>query len=357
MYHAACAATNCMTPLRYARLAKRLVSAYAIWRADLSELIAAGLERESAETFCAARKLIDPSALFDRIQARGISVIAVDEPGYPAMLCEIADPPYALFYRGTFKESSEWNALGVVGARRANEYGYSATHTLVAQLARAGYAIISGLAKGIDEASHRACLNADGYTVAVLASSIEDEFIYPRSNRLLAREIIDRGGALVSEYPIGIGVERYHFPARNRIISGLSMGVIIVQASETSGSLITARHALEQNRDIFAVPGPIHHPLSVGPNGLLKQGAIPLTDACDIFTFYDQALPQAMSRAAEGETEYERQILKQVSREPKHIDDVARDTQLDMSAVASTLLVMELKGLVRNIGAMRFIRL
>lgn len=356
IYAVACAKTALMSPLRFARLKAALLSAEAIWHADSSTLINAGLESAVAQQFSVVRASIDPLKLYEDIISAHVNILTLDDDAYPPLLREITDPPYVLFYRGTLKDSDEWRALGIVGARNASDYGLAAVHALAVPLVRGGYDIVSGLAVGIDSAAHRACLDAHGYTVAVLATSVEESCIYPRSNRTLAREIIEKGGALISEYPIGVTVERYHFPARNRIIAGLCKGVVIVQAKERSGSLITARHALEQNRDVFAVPGPITNMLSTGPNELLKQGAIPLTEADDIFSFYHQSLPPHNVSVDEGASEHERTLLGLLSQEPKHIDDVARAGNLDMSVIAATLLVMELKGMVKNIGAMRYIR-
>lgn len=290
-------------------------------------------------------------------------LIALADDGYPAWLRAIPDPPAVLYCDGRI-EPKDRQAIAIVGARQATPYGLQITETLARELSGAGFTIVSGLARGIDAAAHRAALEAGGRTIAVLGCGLD--VTYPPEHGRL-REEIAASGAVLTEFPAGTPPKPSHFPQRNRIISGLSLGVVVVEAAEDSGSLITARLALEQGREVFAVPGSIDAPLSRGPHGLLKQGAKLVETVDDII---EELLPQldtavapkrrpGFSKAAEipNLSPEERLLLDQMSRDPLHLDELTERSGLTPAAVAGILLGLELKGVVRQLPGQRYYRL
>jgi DNA processing protein len=289
--------------------------------------------------------------------------IALDGERYPEVLRAIADPPAVLYCDGQI-EPQDRQAVAIVGSRQATPYGLRVTETLARELSGAGFTIVSGFARGIDAAAHRAALEAGGRTIAVLGCGLD--VTYPPEHASL-REEIAASGAVLTEFPAGTPPKPSHFPQRNRIISGLSLGVVVVEAAEDSGSLITARLALEQGREVFAVPGPFDAPLSRGPHGLIKQGAKLVETADDII---EELLPQietagmpkrrpALSKATEipNLSPEERLLLDQMSREPLHLDDLTERSGLTPAGVAGILLGLELKDLVRQLPGQRYYRL
>ena len=290
--------------------------------------------------------------------------IALADDGYPAWLRAIADPPAALYCNGRI-ELHDRQAVAIVGARKATPYGLQITETLARELSGAGFTIVSGLARGIDAAAHRAALEAGGRTIAVLGCGLD--VTYPPEHGRL-REAITANGAVLTEFPVGTPPKPAHFPQRNRIISGLSLGVVVVEAAEDSGSLITARLALEQGREVFAVPGSIDAPLSQGPHGLIKQGAKLVETVDDIV---EELLPQIelplalpSPRRGEGKfspprglAEVEQSMLAVMSRDPLHLDDLTERSGLTPAAVAGILLGLELKDVVRQLPGQRYYRL
>lgn len=290
-------------------------------------------------------------------------LIAIADDGYPAWLRAIPDPPAALYCDGFF-EPRDRQAVAIVGARQATPYGLRATETLARELSGAGFTIVSGLARGIDAAAHRAALDAGGRTVAVLGCGLDINYP-PEHGRL--REEIAASGAVVTEYEPGTPPRAGHFPRRNRIISGLSLGVVVVEAAEDSGSLITARLALEQGREVFAVPGSIDAPLSRGPHGLLKQGAKLVETVDDIV---EELLPQLGTASVPTQQRMpfkameppdlspeERRVWEQMSRDPLHLDDLTERSGLTPAGVAGILLGLELKDVVRQLPGQRYYRL
>lgn len=346
-----------MTATRFFRLKKACGSAEGVWRASIPQMIACKIEREAAEHIAEVRKVLDPERYYETLRTQGIDVLGIDDERYPVLLKEISPPPFALFYRGTLPEPTAM-LLGVVGTRNVTTYGSHITPGIVSDLVQNGFGIVSGLCRGIDTIAHTACLERGGVAIAVLGSGVDDTSIYPQRNRLLARHIIENKGCILSEYPPSTHVEAYHFPIRNRIISGLSRGVIIIECAIRSGTLITARHALEQNRDVFAVPGPIYNPMSAGPHLLIKQGAIPLTSSADVCDHYNRSymLTSTQQRLLIGENESEITLLNLLSQTPLAIDELCRMCDLDTRVVASTLLVMEMKRMVRVIGGTKYVR-
>ncbi|NOX61508.1 MAG: DNA-protecting protein DprA [Chloroflexi bacterium] len=325
----------------------------AAWGASAEQLKQAGLDRRSLNNLVDARKKLDLDAEVQRLHASGVRVLTWEDPDYPARLLEIPAPPPVLFVRGELSPQDDWG-VAVVGTRRATTYGREAARRLVEDLARAGVTIVSGLARGIDGVAHRTALEVGGRTLAVMGSGLD--MVYPPEHRKLARQILEQG-AWISEQPLGAKPEARNFPARNRIISGLSRGVLVVEGRWSSGAIITAKFALEQGRDVFAVPGSILSPASEGPNRLLKEGAIPALSANDIlealnFTQIDQHL---QARQILPDDPVEAELMSLLSREPRHIDEIRRDIDLPIQEVSSALTLMELKGLVRQVGGMHYV--
>ena len=262
--------------------------------------------------------------------------------------------PPVLFVRGQIASQDEW-AIALVGTRRASSYGREVAQVLATELAHQGVTVVSGLALGIDTVAHRAAIEAGGRTLAVLGSGVDQ--IYPPQNRGLAAAIAGQG-ALISDYPLGTRPEANNFPPRNRIISGLSRGVVIVEASERSGALITAQFAAEQGRELFAVPGNILHPGSLGCNRLIQQGATPLLSVDDVLEQLNMArLSNHVEARRNVPTDpLEQTLLGQLSAQPCHIDDIMRSAALPVAQISGLLTVMELKGLVRQVGSMTYVR-
>lgn len=270
---------------------------------------------------------------------------------YPRLLKTIDDPPMVLFGRGNPK-ALNLPQLAVIGSRNSSRQGQQIAHSFSAALARSGFAITSGLAQGIDGASHRGCLSTSGSTIAVLGSGVD--VLYPANHRALAEDIINQGGAVISEYPPGTAPRAGHFPRRNRIISGLSLGVLVVEAAVKSGSLITARVAAEQNREVFAIPGSINNPLSKGCHQLLKDGAALVETAQDIVDELGGMLAfkredSAAELVDEGIEEDPNGLLSNLGYDPSSIDELVAVTGINAADIASQLLELELEGLVEQV--------
>ena len=289
----------------------------------------------------------------DNLQKYKIKALTCDSSAYPSRLKEIYDYPPILYVRGELLGEEEC-CLAVVGTRRASVYGRQVTEEIVNDLARNGITIVSGLARGIDSIAHRTALEAGARTMAVFASGLD--IVYPAENAKLARQIIEHG-ALISEYPLGTKPKADNFPRRNRIMSGLSLGVLVIEAGDSSGALITANQALEQNREVFAVPGSILSPSSRGTNSLIQEGAKLVRNYIDILeelnlTVMAQQLEMKELMPAD---ETESLLLRQLSREPTHIDDICRKSGLSAASVGSVLTMMELKGMIKQVGGMNYV--
>ena len=256
-------------PARFQALLDHFGDVEAAWRAPADELKRAGLDRRSVDSLLETRNKISLDDEMGRIERAGVHVLTWQDDAYPPQLRHIHSPPPVLYVKGELRSEDEW-AVAVVGTRRATVYGKEATRTLASDLARNGVTIVSGLARGIDAQAHRAALEAGGRTIAVFGSGLD--IIYPSEHKKLAQAVVENG-ALISEYALGTPPEGSNFPPRNRIISGLSLGVVIVEAGVRSGALITADFAAEQGREVFAVPGNIFHRGSQGTNRLIQQGA------------------------------------------------------------------------------------
>jgi DNA processing protein len=344
---------NGVGPARLDRLIERRGSIEAAWGASLPDMIAAGLDAKACEALLKAQRTLDLDAELERAERAGIQVLTREDAGYPAILGQIPAPPPLIYVRGRLEEVDAWS-VAVVGTRSPTIYGREATRRIVGDLAGAGVTVVSGLAIGVDTIAHAAALEAGGRTLAVLASGLDQ--VYPERNRALAEEITARG-ALISEFPIGTRPIPQLFPVRNRIISGLSLGTLVVEAGIGSGALITVRYALEQGRDVFAVPGQIFSPKSMGPNQLIRDGAGLVAQAQDILEALNlsSAALQQEVQAAFPEDPTEAAIFALVDYQPQHVDDLRRQSDLPITVVSSTLALLELKGLVRQAGAMQYV--
>lgn len=322
-----------------------------VFNAEERELKKLRLSDSCIREFILARETYDPEEVIEELFARDVRPLFIFDPEFPSRLKEIADPPFLLYVRG--EVNWEQIMIGVVGSRNMSDYGVQVTEKLAADLAANGVVVVSGLALGIDAIAHKATIDEGGTTVAVLGNGID--LIYPSTNLGLAKEILEHG-AIVSEYPCGVHPAAFTFPARNRIISGLCQGLVVTEAAEGSGSLITARSALEQNREVFAVPGSIFNKNSFGTNSLIKMGAHPITSVQDIFDEFGISHPEVATSFREivGSSDDERTIIDILRLEPKHIDEIIIISGLSHSAVSSALTMMEVGGKIKHLGNMTF---
>jgi DNA processing protein len=289
----------------------------------------------------------------EELERHRVNVLVCEDPTYPSRLKEIYDYPPVLYVRGSLPAEDE-TCLAIVGTRRPTVYGRQVTEEIVADLARSKITIVSGLARGIDSVAHRAALDAGGKTAAVFGSGLD--IVYPAENAKLAQAVMENG-ALISEYPLGVKPKAENFPLRNRIMSGLSLGVLVVEAGEKSGALITAHQAVEQNREVFAIPGSILSPASQGTNRLIQEGAKLVRNYADILQELNLTIvvQQAEIKEFSPASEIESAILNQLSSEPNHIDEICRHSALTMPEVSSTLAILELKGIARQVGNMNYV--
>ena len=340
-------------PARIERLVQRFGALRDAWTAPRDELRAV-LEAKPLAELLAARGKVDPDRELERIEAQGISVMHPGHPAYPRLLAEAAGRPSILYVRGVLTPADD-SGVAIVGTRRATPYGRQAAERIAAELAQAGVTVISGLARGVDGVAHRAALAAGGRTVAVLGSG--PDVIYPAEHRRLAEGILE-SGAIVSEHPPGAPPDAQNFPARNRIISGMSLGVVVIEAPLRSGALITATFAADQGREVFVVPGSVFSHASEGTNSLLRDGARIVRDGADVLEDLNLGSGWA-STALQTEMpldENERRVYEAVGSEARHIDELAEVAGLAAGHAAAILLTMELKGLVRNHGAQYYVR-
>lgn len=346
-------------PRQALRMAERFGGPAGVLEAAEADLRDAGMRGAARSAFLAARV-----GVLERVRREVAALeqadavlVAWDDPAYPDRLRTLPDPPLVLAVRGDVGALAA-PAVAVVGARRCSDYGRRVASALATDLAAAGLVVVSGLAAGIDAAAHRGALDGGGRTTAVLGTGID--LVYPAWNRPLARQIT-RQGALVSELPCGSPALPHHFPRRNRVVSGLALGTVVVEAAERSGSLGTARLALEQGREVFAVPGPVGVAGHVGCHRLIQEGAQLVTGAADVLAVLAPALVPRMqaARAALAAAELdgpERAVLAALEAAPAHVDDVIRTCGLGPQTALETLLALELRGLVEQRPGMRFAR-
>ncbi len=339
-------------PVSVKALIDKLGAPEAIWQANKKDFLEVpGIGHLTAEKILAQREKIDFLSEIEQASQAGIQVITRVDAAYPAWLAKIHDPPLALYVKGDFKPTDQ-RALAIVGTRHASFYGRETANRLAAQLARAGWVVVSGLARGIDTVAHQAAVTSGGRTIAVLGSGLLN--IYPPENKPLAEQIAGGQGALVSEFPLGRPPDRTTFPMRNRIVSGLARGVLVVEAGVRSGALITANQALEQGRSVMAVPGRIDAPGSRGTHFLLKQGARLVEDLEDILEEFEFLIPPkansdtaAQTSLPEGLSDEESKILIFLRGEEQDFDALIRHTGIVAARMNVLLLSMEMKKLIR----------
>lgn len=344
-----------ITSRRYQQLVAVFSSLDDAWEASREKLLKTSWKEDIVDQFLDWKKEIDEEKIARILEQEEIYCITKDGENYPELLREVYDPPFCLFVRGKFKPDNF--SLAVVGTRKFSPYGRQITEELVRDLANQGVTIVSGLALGIDCIAHDTTLKVGGKTIAVLGSGINKRHIYPAQNKDLAERIIKSGGALISEYPPGTLPSRFTFPRRNRIVAGMSLGTLVVEAPEGSGALITSQYALDSGREIFAVPQNITALNAFGPNELIKNGAHPVSKATDILdTLNLQDVKKYIAnQAIIPDSPTEATILANLSREPIHVDELIKKSKLDSSTINATLTLMEMKGKVKNIGAMQYV--
>lgn len=339
--------------VRFKTLLEAFGSAEAAWNASPQALQDAGLSAKIVEAFQRVHKGVSLEQVAERMQNLGIQVLTWDDEAYPRHLKEIDQPPPVLYVRGNLSPEDDW-AVAIVGTRKVTAYGRQVAEEMGASLARNGVTIVSGLARGVDSIAHQAALASGGRTLAVLGNGVD--LVYPPENRKLAAQIMEQG-ALVSDYAIGTQPDGQNFPPRNRIISGLSLAVIIVEAGDTSGALITATFAAEQGRDVFAVPGNINAPQSRGTNRLIRDGAQPLLSPQDVLEALNLTMvtEHQAARVTLPSDPVEARLYKLLSQQPKHVDEIRAEASLPIETVSATLAMMELKGMVRQVGGMNYV--
>jgi DNA processing protein len=327
------------------------------WSANQSDLITSRIGEKLSERIILERNGINPDEEWEILERRNIKMLTMGDANYPELLKEIPNPPYIIYTKGELDLNTA-PLISIVGSRKFTAYGQQAAVSFSRDLAKAGMIVVSGMALGIDTFAHQGALDAGGKTIAVLGNSLDDESIYPRNNFNLSREIAN-SGILISEYPPITIAGKLTFPARNRIIAGLSRGTLVVEAGESSGALLTARMALDSNREVFAIPGSIFSSQSIGTNNLIKSGAKTVTGVSDILEELnfgqENILRQATLKIPDNP--FEESILKVLSADPLHIDNISKLSKLNMATASSTLSMMEIKGWVKNIGGQNYILL
>ena len=345
-------------PKRFQALLDHFGRVEEVWKAGPSELARVpGLGPRLVESFIQHRAGIVPEREMEALRRQQVEVLTLEDPQYPASLRNIYDPPPVLFLKGKIEPADE-KAIAVVGSRRATPYGKAVAEQLAGALAQAGLCVVSGLARGIDSIAHRGALQVGGRTIAVLGCGVD--VVYPRENQKLY-QAIEKQGAIISEFPLGTPPEALNFPARNRIISGLSRGVVVIEAAEDGGALITADFALEQGRDVFAVPGPVTSRYSAGPNRLIKEGARLVESAADILSEYGwegEPLPAELTGGSQLKAHLsplEQKLLEHLSLEPRAIETVSEEVGQPAAAVSAQLMLLEIKGLVNRLPGGKYI--
>ncbi|MCY3779927.1 MAG: DNA-processing protein DprA [Chloroflexi bacterium] len=338
------------------RLLAHFDSAEALWRESDADLLRLDLPRPLLRQFCAGRRDIDLSREVERVARSGATLVTLDDKAYPELLRSLPDRPPVLYTRGKLSGADE-KCLAIVGTRKASRYGWDASNQLAQQLAQHGIIIVSGLAQGIDAAAHRGALTAGGRTIAVVGNGID--IVYPKENSDLAEEII-ADGAIVSEMPLGTAPLGKNFPQRNRLISGMSLALLVTEAPLQSGALNTVSHAIDQGRDVFAVPHNIYSPTGKGCNQLIQEGAKMVLAVDDILDELDVTHRNVQTgiqvRDIQPENEVEGVVYQQLSTDPIHVDLIVRQTKLPTATVISTLTMLELKGLAESAGPMQYCR-
>lgn len=343
-------------PVRFKKLIKYFKNAENIWQTDTEELTKAGLEENIAKDFAEKKKQINPDLEMEQTLKEKINILTIQDDDYPKLLKKIKNPPFLLYYKGKL-DGFKKPTLAIVGTRKASQYGKQSTFDIAKKIAENNITIISGMALGIDTIAHKTAIEAGGNTIAVLGSGLDQKNIYPVANQNLANKIIASGGAIISEYPVGMPAFHYNFPLRNRIISGLSLGTLVIESPEKGGSLITADYAKEQKRKIFALPGNIYDKNSSGANKLISsENAQMITKYEDIINALNLHKIPCYDKIKNKipETKEEKILLKYLETRPIHINKLVKMSGLNSQIVCSTLTLMEINGRVKNLGEMNY---
>lgn len=339
--------------VRFQALLHHFGDAKTAWNASPFELASVGLGLKINERIIQIRKSLNLDEYMTQLEKKNIKVITRLDSNYPSRLKEISSPPPVLYVRGELTAEDAW-AVGIVGTRGPSSYGRQVTEDMANVLAQNGVSVVSGLARGVDAIAHSAALKSGGRTIAVMGSGVD--IIYPPEHRQLAEKIISQG-AIISDYAPGTPPDSINFPPRNRIISGLSMAVVVVEAGKTSGSLITAGFAADQGRDVFAVPGPIYSPLSVGTNQLIATGAGVYLQPSDILESLDlvRNVERREFRKIVPADGTESALYNFLNTDPVHVDEIRAQLDLPIEKITAALTMMELKGMVRQVGGMNYV--
>lgn len=349
IYLLALHSTDGLGPVRLKGVLDYFGSPENAWNAPLAEFIPLGIPKNVLEKLKEKRKTLDPISYYQKIIKSGVKVLSLFDEGYPKLLKEIYDPPVIIFYRGEI----DWNqrCIAVVGTRKVTGYGRTVTEKITEQLCSSGLIIVSGLARGVDTIAHKTAVKNRGQTIAVLGGGVNN--IFPPENLSLAREIEEGYGAVISEFMPEYPSLPGNFPSRNRIIAGLSLATVVTEAAEDSGSLITARLALDYGREVFAVPGPITSSLSLGPASLIKDGARLLTSGQEIIEelgigkYQISNIKFQMPNDLSGE---EKEVLEILEREEKHIDEIVREAGKPSAVISAVLIKLEIQGYIKSLG-------
>lgn len=346
-----------ITPLRYAKLLAYFKNSKDLWESEIVDLVPAGLPSEVAHEFLKWRDEVNLEKIETDLEKEKIKTVCLDESDYPDLLKEIPDAPITIFYRGE-KPKYEIPSIAVVGTRKCSQYGERVCEDLVRALTQQKIIIISGLAFGIDGTAHETCLKNHGHTIAVLGSGVNDSHIMPRNHLDMAKRIIENGGTVLSEYPPGTTPTNYTFPARNRIIAGLSLGTLVIEAPAKSGALITAHCALDYNREVMAIPHPVYSQLGAGNNNLLKMGATLITTADDILNTLDlDVLRLKTDNLEKNLNSNQAKILAILSQEPQNIDNIIKITGLASSIIGSELIILEMTGVIKRLNGNNYAKI
>jgi len=320
-----------------------------IWNASKSDLLETGMSAKTVENFISHRDNFELDDYFKKLENLNIKTFTLFEDNYPTNLKEITDAPFVLYVRGKL-EKSDSRSVAIVGTRMMTSYGKEVTNKFATQLANFGITVVSGLALGVDAEAQRSALAAGGRTISMLASGLD--IISPYTNKALALEFIKKNGAVISEYPLGYPPHPYDFPVRDRLISGMAKAVVVIEGRMKSGTFYTVKAAADQGRPVFAVPGPITSPVSEGPNYLIQNGAKLVTKVSEVLeelNMQTMVNPQLVEKVM-PDTKEQAKILAILDREPLHLDELVRISGLQTNEISATLTIMEMKGMVKNLG-------
>lgn len=352
-YIVAVASFTYFGPARIKLLLSYFKTAKNVWECSYDELREIGLSDKKIKEYLGHRKRFDINLYFRRLSKLNIKITTFLDSDFPENLKNLEDGPVILYYKGSLTALRK-TSVAIVGTRKMTYYGREVTEKFASELSSFGITIISGLARGVDTVAHKASISAGGATVAVLGNGLDS--VYPLENKTLADVIVEKGGALISEFPLGYPALPVNFAIRNRIVSGLSDAVIVIEGAEKSGTLLTASHAAEQGKTVFAVPGQIFSPLSKAPFFLIKNGAKMATEVKDVLEELDlnvrvdkEKVEKLIPKSAE-----EAKIIKYLEDEPLFLDELVRITGSQTSEISARLTIMEMKGLVKNLGGGKY---